>query len=128
MTNHKLLSIIVDRTVINENMELKKALKIFGLDEKEQEVYLLLCKHSWITALELSRHSPIKRTTLYRILESLTRKGLIEVQIGDKTTHYNAADPQQFESLGIEQEKRTKKLRQSLDDIQSQLKSILILA
>lgn len=105
-------------------MDLKKALKIFGLNEKEQEIYLLLAKHGWITALELSRRSPIKRTTLYRILESLTKKGLVEVQIGDKTTHYNAADPQQFESLIIEQEKKTKKLKQSLDDIQSQLKAI----
>lgn len=105
-------------------MDIKSSLSIFGLNEKEQEVYLLLAKHGWITALELSRHSPIKRTTLYRILESLTTKGLVEVQIGDKTTHYNAADPKQFESLVIEQEKKTKDLRNTLQNLQESLKVI----
>jgi sugar-specific transcriptional regulator TrmB len=105
-------------------MELKQALKNFGLNENEQEVYLLLSKYGWITALELSRKSSLKRTTLYRILESLIHKGLAETQVGDKTTHYNAADPKQFESLVIEQESRAKKLRDSLSDIQSVLSFI----
>ena len=99
-------------------MDLHQSLKLFGLNEKEQEVYLLLIKHDWITALELSRHSSIKRTTVYRILESLTKRGLAEVQIGDKTTHYNAADPKQFESLVLEKEKKAKQLRNSLNDLQ----------
>jgi sugar-specific transcriptional regulator TrmB len=102
-------------------MEITQSLKTFGLNEKEQEVYLLLTKHGWITALELSHLSPIKRTTLYRILESLTRRGLVEVQIGDKTTHYNAADPKQFESLIIEQEKIATRMRDSLAQLHSQL-------
>src|SRR4030042_5027558 len=99
-------------------MKLKQTLQNFGLNQNEQEVYLLLTKDGWITALELSRKSSLKRTTLYRILESLLQKGLVETQIGDKTTQYNAADPKQFESLVIEQENKVKKLRDSLSELQ----------
>lgn len=105
-------------------MNIKKSLKLFGLENKEQETYLLLLKIGWCTTLELSRKSPIKRTTLYRILESLSRKGLVEVKVDDKTTYYTAADPIQFETIVLEQEKKAQQLRRALKDIQPSLKLI----
>ncbi|EKD67986.1 MAG: Transcriptional regulator, TrmB [uncultured bacterium] len=98
-------------------MDIQHTLMEFGLEEKEAQVYLGLSTHGVATALELSRHIPIKRATLYRILESLKQKGLVETQIDDKTTYYTASDPRQFELLILEQEKKVKSLRTSLHEL-----------
>lgn len=105
-------------------MELKQALTEFGLDTKEQEVYLLLLKQNWITALKLSFLTSISRPTLYRVIERLIKRGLVEVQIGDKTTFYNATDPRQFEILVNEQEHKAKKLRNAFNEIQNQIRQL----
>ena len=102
-------------------MEISNLLAKFGLSEREQEVYLMLIKRSWSTALQLARVGNVKRTTLYRVLESLAKKGLVETQIDDKTTFYNAADPKQFESLIIQQESRAKHLRKAYGDLSKHL-------
>ncbi len=101
--------------------DINVALKTFGLDEKEREVYLLLLKNNWITALQLSRLTAIKRPTLYRVLEELSKKGLIETQVDDKTTHYSASDPKQFETLIFDQKKRTQDMQDVFSKLQNQL-------
>jgi len=106
------------------DMQLESMLKDFGLDEKEVQVYLGLSKHGTTTVLELSRHLPIKRATLYRVLESLKDKGLVETQVDDKTTYYSPSDPQQFESLVLEQEEKTTRLKASLRELASNLNII----
>lgn len=102
-------------------MEITDLLAQFDLSKHEQEAFLLLNRRGWSTVLELARVSHIKRTTLYRILESLAQKGLVETQIDDKTTYYNTADPKQFESLVINQETKAKKLRNTYDQLSQQL-------
>ena len=62
-------------------MKIQEALGKFGLSENEQEVYLLLLKRGWSTALQLARAGKVKRTTLYRVLETLAQKGLVETQL-----------------------------------------------
>jgi sugar-specific transcriptional regulator TrmB len=105
-------------------MNIKQTLKSFGLEEKEQEIYLLLLKHDWQTVLEISKLSPIKRTTLYRVLESLQKKGLIEMKLDDKTTFYSAASPNQFKSLVLEQEDETKNLKTALPNLLDSLNAL----
>src|SRR3990167_4273666 len=102
-------------------MRINEVLAQFGLDGKEREVYLLLLKQNWITALGLSRLTNISRPTLYRVIERLIKKGLVEVQLGDKTTHYNATDPQQFEILVHEQELKAKKMRSAFEELQGEI-------
>lgn len=88
------------------DMNVKQALSVFNLEEKEQEVFLVLSRFQWVTALELSKHTEISRTTLYRILEKLIKKGLIQVQIGDETTRYNTSAADSFTSLILEEKKK----------------------
>jgi sugar-specific transcriptional regulator TrmB len=100
-----------------DNIELNKTLKTFGLNEKEVEVYLTLVNFGWLTALQVSRKCPVKRTTLYRILESLLTKGLVEQKLDDKTTYYSVASMGHFENLVLEKERQAGEMRKMLPDL-----------
>ncbi len=102
-------------------MNIKQALSTFGLTDHEQEVYLLLCKTEWSTILSLSRSSTIKRSTLYRIIDSLITKGLVTVNIEDKRTFYKAADPVNFTSHIIQEEKKIGEMREGMDVLKSHI-------
>src|SRR3989344_4273128 len=85
---------------------LEHNLEQFGFSLSESQVYLTLLECGWVTVLDLSRKITIKRPTLYRIIEELVRKGMIEVKIGDKTTYYTASNPDQLTSIIIEKEQK----------------------
>lgn len=100
------------------NTDINQVLSSFGLSQKEQDIYLLLSKTSWSTVSSLAQKSSIKRTTIYRILESLQQKGLVETRIDDKSTLYQISDPKVFQSLLIESEKKLKQLKLGLGNLQ----------
>lgn len=103
---------------------LASALGRFGLTDREVQVYEGLVQSGGATtALALSRRTPIKRSTIYRILEQLKSKGLVFTQIGDKTTYYVAADANQFESLVSDYEQQAESLRQALPSLVAKLTS-----
>lgn len=98
-------------------MTIAEALEAFGLTENEKVVYTSLATSGWITALELSRKSNIKRTTLYRILESLVKRGLVEISIDDKTTHYAVSDVRSFDRILMERENSLKSAMKASEEI-----------
>lgn len=104
-----------------DNIEIAKKLEIFGLTSHEVEVYLVLASHDRLTALQLSRKCSIKRTTLYRVLESLIAMGLVEDKMADKTTHYAITVGDAFENLVQTRERETKTMRNMIPGIKSQL-------
>jgi pimeloyl-ACP methyl ester carboxylesterase/DNA-binding transcriptional ArsR family regulator len=57
---------------------IKKALKNFGLTEKEAQVYIFLAKHGVLTGGEISKQTKMHRPIVYRILKSLQKKGVVE--------------------------------------------------
>jgi len=60
---------------------IKKALKNFGLTEKEVEIYIFLAKHGVQTAGEISKKCKMLRPHVYRILKSLQKKGVVELTL-----------------------------------------------
>ncbi len=102
-------------------MILTSLLETFSLSHHEQETYLLLLKYPWSTVLTISKKSSIKRSSLYRVIDSLMIKGLVEMKVDDKTTYYKAADPSVFESLVTRQEQKALDMRKSLSNLVSQL-------
>lgn len=98
-------------------MDIKKDLSLFGLNEQEQQVFLALSQRGWSTVMQLAKSYPIKRTTLYRIIESLINKGLVIIQVGEKTTFYNIASSDSFETLALEAEEKTNQMRESIKRI-----------
>lgn len=106
-------------------MEINEDLGLFGLNGQEQRVYLLLARLGWSTVLQISRHCQIKRTTLYRLIESLVRKGYVQTQVGEKTTFYNIAPPDSFETSILELEEKSKRMRRSIDTIKEYTQRML---
>lgn len=123
----RLLSNLVDKanmtmvTMVTMDKNLSEILSVFGLDQKETEVYLLLAKTGWTTVLDLSRKCEVKRSTLYRILGSLEKRGFVEVKVDDFTTYYQITDPRALEARVIEQTKIADKMKEGIRLLQSQL-------
>lgn len=109
----------------NTNEEhLKKSLISFGFSPDEAMVYLVLLQNGWLTVLELSRKIAIKRPTLYRMIEELVRRGVLEVKLGDKTTYYTASNPDQLLSVVKEKEQELKDIQSMYEEV---VKSLQIL-
>ena len=97
--------------------QLKNILEEFGLNKNEVKIYEALSQHQWKTALEISRLTNIKRTSLYRNLEDLLKEGLIRQQVDDKTTYFNIANPNQFKKLVNEARGRAESLSNAFADL-----------
>jgi len=103
---------------------LEKFLQEIGLNDKEAQVYLALLQVDNDSVLDLAKKTKINRTTIYPILDSLSKKGLIsEVKI-DKKVRFQAEPPERLETF-VERQKVVLDERSSrLKDIIPQLKSV----
>ena len=99
-------------------MLIEKYLEEIGLSDKEATVYLSLLSVDTASVLDLAKKTKINRTTIYFILESLGKKGLVsEIQQGKKT--FFAAEPPERLATFIERQ------RAILEEHSKQLKTIL---
>lgn len=72
------------------NTVLRKVIAQVGLTIKHAVVYEKLLAGRAITPLQLARETRLNRSSLYRYLEELREKGLVELVLGDKTSKYSA--------------------------------------
>lgn len=101
----------------------EKFLEELGLSDKEAQVYLSLLKVDNDSVLDLSKRTKINRTTIYPVLESLSKKGLVsEVQI-DKKVRFHAEPPERLETYVERQKVNLDEHSKRLKDIIPQLKS-----
>lgn len=103
---------------------LEKYLQEIGLSEKEAQIYLALLQVDNESIQDLAKRTGINRTTVYPVLETLEKKGLVsEVQIGKKT-HYEAAPPERLETFVERQRAVLEEHSQRLKEIVPQIKSL----
>jgi sugar-specific transcriptional regulator TrmB len=60
---------------------IEKALKNFGLSDKEIEVYIFLGKRGALKGVDITKQLKIHKAQVYRALKSLQKKGLVEVTL-----------------------------------------------
>jgi len=70
----------------------------FGLQENESKVYLASLSLGPTTILKLSKQSEVKRTTVYEVIDSLEKKGLIKKEIHGFKTLYSPEHPEQLQN------------------------------
>ena len=92
---------------------LKKILVDSGLSENEAKVYLFALSLGPTTILKISKAAEIKRTTIYSVIESLKKKGLISLQIKGFKKLYTASNPQKLNKI---MEAKQQKLKQKLPE------------
>lgn len=98
-------------------MDLNAILNQFGLENKEDEVYLALLELGTSGVNEIAIKAGIKRTSAYDVLASLKKKGLLgQTQKGKKRLFY-AEEPEKLAKL-LEEKK------EKLEEIMPILKSL----
>lgn len=61
----------------SDSKEISRALELYGLTQNEAKVYVCLLKQVESTAFTVAKETEIPRATVYTILESLKKQGLI---------------------------------------------------
>jgi sugar-specific transcriptional regulator TrmB len=102
----------------------EKYLEDIGLSDKEASVYIALLQVDNDSVLDLSKRTKINRTTIYPLLESLQKKGLVsEIQV-DKKVYYKAEPPERLETFVERRKLSFEEQAKRLKDVIPQLKSI----
>ena len=95
-----------------------------GFDEAAARLYGALVAKGPITILEASRATGIERTALYRQIETLAERGLIEEVLEHKSRRIRAAEPEQVK-LMVEQEKRkVKELEENFPEFEKEISKL----
>jgi HTH-type transcriptional regulator, sugar sensing transcriptional regulator len=84
--------------------DIKNTLIDFGLSEYEALVYLASLSLGPSTVNEIAKHSGVKRTTVYPVVESLKRKGIMNIEVKGLKKTFVAESPEKLERI-IEQKK-----------------------
>jgi sugar-specific transcriptional regulator TrmB len=98
--------------------------KPYGLSDGEGELYLYLLKHDFVTALNLSKQLHMGRTKVYRLLDKLRARHLVEYKLSERGMRFGATSPQKFQQLVIEKEQQAESLRASLPELLAQLQQL----
>lgn len=104
------------------NKLLSKLIYQIGLNEKHAVVYEKLLEHGSMTPLVLARETEINRTSLYRYLEELRLKGLVELALGDKSSKY-VARAEGLNQYLVKEEVRLSELKQTIPSLLQSLES-----
>ncbi len=84
--------------------DIKEILIDFGLSEHEALVYLSSIMLGPSTVNKIAKHSGVKRTTVYPVIESLKRKGIMNIELKGLKNLFVAESPDKLEKI-IEQKK-----------------------
>jgi len=79
----------------------KKILQEVGLTEYETRAYLILLERGVMTASEVSEHGGIPYSKVYETLNSLERKGWIEVERGRPSRYFPKAPSESLEAARL---------------------------
>ena len=102
----------------------QKYLEDIGLSDKEVSVYLALLAVLNASVLDLAKKTKIKRPTVYVVLDSLLKKGLVSETTIGKKTYYYAEPPERLETFIEKQKLALEESHKTLKDIIPQIKSI----
>ena len=92
-----------------------------GLDEFESKIYLVLARKGILSTLQISKETGIDRSKVYRRIEDLSRKGIIEEVIDQKTKKAKAVNVDRLEILLERNEEKVKSMKQLFPSVASAL-------
>ncbi|MDD5050272.1 MAG: helix-turn-helix domain-containing protein [Candidatus Pacebacteria bacterium] len=109
---------------MTQNTEsLLKTLLDFGLSDKEAKVYLTALELGSTSVLKISQLSSLKRPTVYLVVESLLKKGLMSVEVKGFKKNYKAENPDRLETIFNERKQELLKSLPYFQEIYAQDKS-----
>ncbi len=106
---------------------LTSQLEQFGLDDVEVQIYLNLLSGGAKTPLDLSRETSINRSKIYRYLDRLKQKRLIEEADKGRGLTIKAANPDSLQLLILEKEQQVKNQKDILPDLLKELTALPVM-
>jgi HTH-type transcriptional regulator, sugar sensing transcriptional regulator len=103
-------------TTIIKNMDTKEILEQLGVADKKADVYLACLEEGGATAYLIAKKVGLKRPTVYDILNSLVKEGMIFKALKKTKVYYHPADP---ESLMRKLKEREEKLKTIMPFLQN---------
>ncbi len=101
-----------------------RQLEQFGLDDVEVQIYLNLLERGAKTPLDLSRETNINRSRIYRYLDRLQAKRLIEEADKGRGLKLKAAGPDSLQLLILEKEQQLRNQKELLPDLAKELAAL----
>ncbi len=89
---------------------LRNFLTVLGLSSEEANIYSVLVEKGPSTILQVSRETKINRTKIYRLLDLMLERGIVEEVVDEKRKLLKAADTTKLEYFVKEQESKSKTL------------------
>lgn len=102
----------------------KEPLTKLGLSQRQADIYLVLLKKGILTPLEISKYTEINRTTVYRIIEKLKSKGLVEEIVDERGKKFKAADPEKLNYIIAQKQAELGKIKSLLPDLINNLNAV----
>lgn len=99
------------------NYNLVTLIKEAGLTEGEAKVYLALLKIGQATVGPVVKESKVANSIVYRILESLIKKGLASYITKEKTKFYSAAEPNKLVEYLDEKKEKIEDSKEKIIDM-----------
>ena len=96
---------------------MKESLKKYGLSDKEIEIYLAGLKGGDATANKLSEITGIRRSTVYEVIESLKKKGLVTSFRKNNKYYFNSVMPNYLIKILKEKERLIREILPSLNKL-----------
>src|SRR3989344_2047767 len=103
---------------------LEKYLQDLGLSDKEALIYLALLQVDSTTALDLSKKTKINRSTVYVVIDSLSKKGLVSETTVGKKTQFQAEPPERLETYIERRKAQFEEQSKRIKDVIPEIKSI----
>lgn len=102
----------------------EKYLQEIGLSDKEAAVYLSLLSSHGSSVVDIAKLTNIKRPTVYTILDSLLKKGLVSESTEGNRTRYQAEPPERLETYVTRQKTLLEEKAKILKDVIPELKAM----
>lgn len=100
-----------------------------GLKYQESLIYEVLLKDGELTAGKLAKKTPLKRGLVYKTLEDLEKRGLVErIEKPNKATRFKAAHPSELNNLVNKKEEEIRDAKTTIQEIMPKLISDFNLA
>jgi len=104
--------------------EIEEYLTKLGLTREEVTLYCALITKGPLTILEASRASQIERTRLYRLVEQLTERGILEEVLEQKSRRIKAVEPEKIKALVTQEVDKTRELEQNFSTFAASVASL----
>lgn len=94
--------------------KVEKSLREIGLTEYERLAYIALVRYGELTAGQVSEHTTIPYSKVYSVLDSLDRKGWIEIKGGRPRLYYPRPPVEALEAERLRKENRFEQFREAV--------------